>query len=181
MKENLNESDFADLSAWLDGELTGRRAAEVERLVREDAAWRQAAEELKKLETALDGWATPEPPAGLSGRILDSTRHAGPERSRTVRLARWLIPAAAGVAAAVLLAAFLLNQQGGRFQPTDRRAQGPEAVEQILRDVPTQDQFIVEHLDFFSSYELYGVIAENEPLLDAATLDALESIETQGG
>ena len=70
MSGQLGQSDFEDLSAWLDGELSAERAAQVERLVHEDRLWRQAERELCSLHEALDSYAAPAPAPGLARRIL---------------------------------------------------------------------------------------------------------------
>jgi len=70
MSGQLGQSDFEDLSAWLDGELPAERAAEVKRLVDGNPVWRQAEHELRILNEALDGFAAPAPAQGLAGRIL---------------------------------------------------------------------------------------------------------------
>jgi len=71
MNERLGQSDFENLSAWLDGELSADAAAEVQRRIRQDAAWREAADDLRALHEALDGYTVPAPPAGLARRILE--------------------------------------------------------------------------------------------------------------
>ena len=70
MSGQLGQPDFENLSAWLDGELPAERAAEVERLVRENPVWRQAEQELCSLHEALDSYAAPAPAPGLARRIL---------------------------------------------------------------------------------------------------------------
>jgi len=70
MSELLGQSDFENLSAWLDGELLADAAAEVERRVRQDPAWREAADELRDLHEALGHYTVPSPASGLAGRIL---------------------------------------------------------------------------------------------------------------
>lgn len=70
MSGQLRQSDFEDLSAWLDGELTGPRAAQVEKLVHDDPVWRRAEQDLRSLNEAMDSYAAPEPAPGLTGRIL---------------------------------------------------------------------------------------------------------------
>ena len=70
MSGELRQSDFEDLSAWLDGELPPGRAAEVQRMVHEDPLWRRAERELRGLHEALDSYAAPAPAPGLAGRIL---------------------------------------------------------------------------------------------------------------
>ena len=70
MSEHLAQSDFEDLSAWMDGELPADRAAEVSRLVREDAVWQRAECDLRALHEALDGCDPPAAKPGLASRIL---------------------------------------------------------------------------------------------------------------
>ncbi len=70
MSGRLGQSDFEDLSAWLDGELPAERAAKVEHMVHEDPTWQRAERELRILNEALDGYAAPSPAQGLAGRIL---------------------------------------------------------------------------------------------------------------
>ena len=70
MSGRLGQSDFEDLSAWLDGELPLGRAAEVERLVQDDPVWRRTERELRILHEALDGYTAPAPAPGLARRIL---------------------------------------------------------------------------------------------------------------
>jgi anti-sigma factor RsiW len=70
MSEHLRQSDLEDLSAWLDGELPSPRAAEVDRLVQENAEWARALQELRILSETLDCYEAPAPRAGLAQRIL---------------------------------------------------------------------------------------------------------------
>ncbi len=70
MSGQLGQSDFEDLSAWLDGELPAERAAQVERLVHDDPVWRHAEQKLRVLHEAMDGYAAPAPAPGLARRIL---------------------------------------------------------------------------------------------------------------
>jgi len=173
MSERLRQSDFEDLSAYLDGELAAERAALIERLVAEEPAWRRAAEEVQALHRALETWPAPKTPEGLCERIVRGVRLAGRPRPRIIRLARWLVPAAA---AAILLVVTLTRQ--GR--PAPKADPGGSIVDSALRSVPAKDRFVVEHLEFFQNYELYSVVAKNETLLDDRTLEALDSLEKQG-
>jgi anti-sigma factor RsiW len=66
----MEQPDFEDLSAYLDGQLPPERQAEVERLCREDPAWRSAHRELLAVGEAMDGVAVPPAPAGLAERII---------------------------------------------------------------------------------------------------------------
>ncbi len=70
MNESLEQSDFEAISAWLDGELAADAAAEVQLRVSQDAAWRQAADDLRALNEALGGYTVPTPDPDLAGKIL---------------------------------------------------------------------------------------------------------------
>lgn len=70
MNERLEQSDFEALSAWLDGELSDAAAAEVECRIQQDPVWRGAADELRSLHEALDGYTVPAPASGLARRVL---------------------------------------------------------------------------------------------------------------
>ncbi len=94
-------------------------------------------------------------------------------------MARWLVPAA--TAAAVLLVAIMAYKPATqRPKPLEPPYGRQDVVEKLLGDFPAEDQFIVEFLEFFHNYELCGLMAENEPLLDIATLEALDSLEAKG-
>lgn len=166
--ERLTQSDFDDLSAYLDGELAGPRAQQVRQLLATDATWQQAHRHLVELNGALDAFAAPALPAGLADRIIAKAHETA--RPRTViRLVRWLAPAAA--AAAILVAVLVLQQHKG--------PQGTQADRQVaqtdthttptgtdpLHGVATEDRFVVENLDFFCNYDV------------AANLETLEAID----
>jgi len=70
MNDRLAQPDFEDLSAYLDGQLPPERQAEVERLCREDPAWRKAYRELLAIGEAMDGLAVPSVAAGQAERII---------------------------------------------------------------------------------------------------------------
>ncbi|MGB2819471.1 MAG: hypothetical protein WBF17_00715, partial [Phycisphaerae bacterium] len=70
MTERLGHSDYDELSAYLDGELPAARAADVERLIREDHAWRRAHREMTAVSAALDSYTVPAPPGDLADRIV---------------------------------------------------------------------------------------------------------------
>ena len=179
MKGRLEQSDLADLSAWFDGELSEQRAEQIARLVTTDPAWRQAAEELKALDSALDAWRTPQPADDLSERICTAVRATGGQARKSVRILRWLGPAAGVAAAIVLIVIFLGPQQTPLGEVPTRPTATDDVVLQVLADLPPEDRLIVEHLDFIRNYELCNMMEENG-VLDAATLEALDSIETQG-
>lgn len=178
MSQNSRQIDWEDLSAWLDGELPAPRAVEIDRLVRDEASWRDAAEQLRRMDAALDAWSVPAAAEDLSGRAIASVRRSRRHSLRAVRLVRWLVPAS--VAAAVLLTAVLWQNFRADSSSPVARAGPDDPIQRILEDVPVQDQFIVEHLEFFQTYQTCGVLAGNEAMLDAATLDAIDLLDVRG-
>ncbi len=175
----IPESDFADLSAWLDGELAGPLADHVARLVESDPAWRQAADELKSLDAALGCWQQASPPGDLSVRIARRVKlTATPDKWKT-RLVRWSLSAAA--VAAVILLVVSTERTPINEPDADRMADTTPGslVEELLKDVRPDDRFLVEHLDFFQTYELCNLIEEFD-VLDEATFAELDTLESQG-
>ncbi len=178
MNRKLTQDEFDDLSAWLDGELPTDRAGEVERLVREDAAWSRAAAELEATDRALDAWTVPAPPADLAERIVES---CSARRRRTI-VFRWI--AAGAAAAAIVVAAVALTYVARRGAPApseDRIARtddatdganqeappapGTKVVDAHLEGVREGDRFVVENLDFFRNYDV---------LVNLETIEAVE-------
>ena len=184
MSESLPQSDLDELSAWLDGEAEGQRANEIERLVSAAPAWRRAHRELGALNSALDAWAAPPPAADLAERTLRRVRASQTAMGKARRMAYWLVPA--GVAAAALL--LVVMARGPRDDSAGQGRQaaqvapeaGAEIVATVLGDVPASDRFLVENLDFFTGYDLCGLMAANEELLDVETLAALDRLDPRG-
>ena len=175
---DLNESNFADLSAWSDGEVTSERSAEIERLVREDRAWADALGDLKAVDSALEAWTGPACPEGLTERIIRGVPASERPGRKAAHLLRWLVPAVSAAAAAILLAVILRSPDV--TPPPSGPVEETVAVREILKDIPNGDKFIVENLEFFQNYELCSVMEENAVLLDEATLDALDDLEAGG-
>ncbi|MFW6133321.1 MAG: hypothetical protein ACOC8F_05440, partial [Planctomycetota bacterium] len=63
MTNELNQSDWEALSAWMDAELPADQAERVARAVREQPAWVRAAEELRALDDLLRRHHAPAPHA----------------------------------------------------------------------------------------------------------------------
>jgi len=72
-QRSLGQSDFEDLSAYLDGQLDADRAAAVEELIRTDPAWGDEWTRLQAVDRALDAYDVPAPPSDLTDRILRET------------------------------------------------------------------------------------------------------------
>jgi len=165
----LGQADFDDLSAFFDGELPPQEAAAIEQRIDTDPIWRQAYEELLALDVALGRQAAPPSRPDLAERIIQASRGMkGP--SKVIPLLRRLIPAAAAAAAIILLVVpFALRR--GRPDESNRAANPtPDAalVNTMLKDVPQQDRFVVENLEFFQNYD---VLANYE------TLEAVDRLE----
>ena len=174
MQRQLAQPDIDDLTAFLDGELTGSRAEEIDRLTQTDPVWQGALRQMIAVDALLDAYAIPDPPAGLADRIIQGVEEAGRPRPVVVKLARLLAPLAA--AAAVLIA--VLVWHSAKSGPEDRPpVAGQKIVDEELAGVPAADRPIVEHLDFARSLELCNVIADSDRLLDDETLKAIDRLE----
>ena len=174
MNGKLGQSDTDDLSAWLDGEAPADRAAEVERLIRDDETWRQAHREMLAVDAALDSYTVPAASPDLAERILAGVhRQAG--RSKVLRIAAWLGPVAA--AAAILLVAFLVLQGPDKpLAPDPRTARTELERSEAFQGVPNVERAALEeetirHLSFLRDYD----VAE-----EFETLEAIERLESQG-
>jgi anti-sigma factor RsiW len=67
----LPVADYADLSAYVDGELPAERAAQIEQLIAGNPLWRRAHSEMLSLSAAMDGLPAPAAAdSGLAGRII---------------------------------------------------------------------------------------------------------------
>ena len=125
MNGQLNESDFADLSAWMDGEVADERAAGIQRLVEQDPTWRSAWTELKALDSAMEAWSVPEPAADLHERLVRHAQSAAAPEGNVIRLVRWLGPVA--VAAGLLLGVILYLPK----RPTEDQALPEESAKDV--------------------------------------------------
>lgn len=161
MPQKLEQSDFEDLSAHLDGRLDSARSADVEDLIQSDSAWGAAWRELQALDRVLDVYDIPSPPSGLADRVLESVR----TRARRRRALRWVWPAAgAAAAAAVIVVAMLLSsaRPDPNAPPVVKKTPDVELSPQGV------DQAIIESLDF---------VRDMDVLENFETLEAIERIE----
>ena len=179
----LSAGDLEDLSASMDGELAGERAAEVARLVRDDPLWRRTHGELAATEALLDTYTVPAAPSDLADRVLIRTRRAS-RRSQVFRAAAWVGSAAA--AAAVLLAAFMLwgrSTEAPRPQPLVTRTIEKELeASQAFGDVPLAErpkleEVVVEH---FNTDIVRGFLRDYDVIEEFETLEAIERLENEG-
>ena len=74
MNTNLGQSDFEDLTAYLDGELDADRRQIVEDLIRTDPAWGDQCDRLRAVDGLLDAYDLPAAPSDLTDRILRGMR-----------------------------------------------------------------------------------------------------------
>jgi len=170
MREKLTQQDFEALTAWLDGELAGQDAGRVERLVREDAAWRAEANAQRRLEAILaEADELPPVPADLAERVLAHVRRQTRRPPMVIRLARRLAPVAA---AAAVLIAVMVWRPWSRPGGTDV---GPPVAEKKLP--AAEEEFVAENVDFFRNYEVCDVMASNADVIDMATLEAIDDLE----
>ncbi len=167
-----------DLVAYADGELDGRRAAEVAAAIESDRRIADAYAELKALDGALDDWDVPAPAADLPERILAgvSRRH---RRQKVLRFVRYLPPATAAAAAIAILAVSIALH--GPATAPETPTGGPE-VSKVLQDIPADQRADVEtfasrNVDFLEKMDALEVLASNDDLLDSETLAALDTLE----
>lgn len=166
MKTSLTQSEFEQLSAWIDGELSPADDAAVAALVQNDPAWASARAGLSELDAALDSCDVPAAPAGLAQRICDNVRRQS-RRSRIIRIAKYFAPAAA--AAAVVLAVVLW--QGGPKPATSPAGGVIAQADKALKGMNEEDKLAVEAMDFFKDYDV---------LENYETLQAIDKLESQG-
>ncbi|MCK4624258.1 MAG: hypothetical protein KAV00_03035 [Phycisphaerae bacterium] len=165
--------DIEDLVAWMDGELSGPEAQRVAELVETDPAWREAFGQFSAVDR-LAGLIEPvSPRRDLTDRIV---RAATRRKSRLIRVARIAAPLAAAACIIVAL------QLGGPDQKPVTEAQSPvggvaSIVAAILKDVPAEDQFIVQNLTLFRNYDEVTQYQQVRDLADAETLSALIEID----
>jgi anti-sigma factor RsiW len=99
----LSDQERAELIAFLDGELTGEAAREIENRLSRDPVWRAEAEALKQTWDLLDFLPRPEPSAHFTHRTLSLVQPSRPlAASRGRRWQPWAF--GLGWAAALLVA-----------------------------------------------------------------------------
>ncbi|HUS46678.1 MAG TPA: hypothetical protein VM098_01055 [Phycisphaerae bacterium] len=127
MKDECEQHDLDDLSAWLDGELEDDRARQIERAVAADPGLGEACSELRRLNEMLNTLTTPAASEGLAERIAARARRAGQRPAAVIRTLRWLVPvaAAAAVVIAVGLHRYWRPSQAARPEPSAVGAEKP--------------------------------------------------------
>jgi anti-sigma factor RsiW len=156
--------NIEELSAYVDGELPGPRAAIVAKLVEHNPVWARALAEMRAVDDALDQWCVPGVPAGLAEQIvLASRREVG-------RLRWWALRVSASIAAAAAIVLVALVLRGGGDLTTDPHVTSEHAVANA--EIREEDErLIVENLDFFRDFEVVD---------NYETLEAIERLEQTG-
>ena len=156
-------ADFEDLSAHVDGQLDGDRAAAVEELIRTDAVWSAQWDRLQAVDRALDAYDVPAPPADLNDRILAGVRYRARGRKLVFRLR---VPLAGAAAAAAIILVAMIVGNGDRTTPTHNG--NPLANKTPISRPDDIEQAIVENLDF---------VRDLDVLENYETLEAIERLE----
>jgi anti-sigma factor RsiW len=182
--KGLGQSELEDLSAWLDGELSGERAERIARLVREDPAWGEVCEQMRATDAALDRLRPARPRPELAQRI-DRATGGYWLRARFYRIAGSLAAAAAVllvayVALSGLLAPDTTSPPPDRVALPDRPGRTPPVeakIDQALVGVAPEDRFIVRNLSMFQNYGEVERYEAGREILDGPTLAALAELE----
>lgn len=167
MSDKLTQSDLDNLSAYLDGELADQDAQRVASLLATDQVWQEAAAGLADLDAALSEYTTPAPAGNLAARIIAASRKEPMPQNVVIRIAKYLVPAAA--AAAAIFAFMHIGLPSDPPKP---------AVAMHQQVDPSVDNLVIEHLDFFRQCKSIDVISHNENIVDDATMAALDKLES---
>lgn len=170
MSERLKQSEWDELSAFVDGELPEEHAEQVRRRVESDPAWSDALAELRALDARLEDWTAPQAPAELAERIIHAA--GGDSRGRVLTLHRILAGATVAAAAAAVIIAVTIARPGGKTTldntSTIVGATAETPTDKIDMTEEKLDEFAVENLGFIRDYDV---------LADFETLRAIESAE----
>lgn len=162
----MKQSDFADLSAYLDGQLEGPRAAQVQQLIAGDAAWGEAYREMTELDQLIHACDVPPVPADLSQRIISHVR--GQRSHAIVKFVKYAAPLAA--AAAIVIGILVWQHLPGPSRPEAQIATIDKPAPQ--EDPKVAEDLAMENLDFFKDYDVVS---------NLDTLDAIDRLEASQG
>ncbi len=151
----LTEQERADLVAYLDGELTGPRAAALEARLRQNPAARAEAESLRQTWQLLDLLPRPEPPPDFTRKTLERIAPVRPSPRRAVRWRPWAL--SVGWAAA-LAAAAATGYAGARWLP--HRAAAPAGPPVDVDEALVRDLGVVENLRLYEKAGDVGFLRE---------------------
>lgn len=195
MDKRLSQSDFEDLSAYLDGELTGQALHCVEGKLAGDAEWQRELRRLQAIDRTMEAYSPPDAPADLAARVISAVAKVPRTVPPAIRFVRWLAPAAA---AAAIIAGLLIYRNSTRVEKSSVRTnQTPRLINEGLPEGAglrdeflamehadfmhqsfvaavekdrQEERFIVENLDFFRDYDV---------LSNIETIEAIEALKNQ--
>jgi hypothetical protein len=159
---NLSSDDWADLTAYLDGELDGKTARSVEAKLNRDPAVRAEADLLQKTWQMLDYLPQPEPSPAFSSKTLERVSVLRPA-ALAPKESGLRYPWAFGIgwAAAVLLAASVgftgVSLVAPRSAPPKPVAEADPAV---LDQQLTQDLRVIENKRLYEHVENIDFLKE---------------------
>lgn len=172
VNEELTQFEQEELSAYFDAQLDQARADEIRQLIHTDNTWKRAYEQMTEVDGLLDLVDVPSVPADLAERIVADVRSR--ERGLLIHLRRLARPLAAAAAIALVVIVGWQIEQA-------RRGAGVEVAKPIvtespviaeLKDLPKEDQFAVQNLDFVRDYDV---------LENFETIQAIEKLEDGNG
>ena len=170
MSQNrLKQSDYDDLSAYVDGELHSARHAEVERLVRTDLTWQGEMEEIRRLNEVMAALDVPLAADDLPERII-STVHQRVHAKHWAWAMRLGASIGVAAAAAVVIVAIILTNKTTNVSTTPPLVPVASTTSQITEQ---NDKQIIETLDFYRDFE----ILENYETIEAIERLELASLE----
>jgi anti-sigma factor RsiW len=165
----LRQSEIDRISAFVDGELPPDQASETAKLIQTDPVWSAVANDFYQVDSLLETVPAPRLRRDLTQNILAQARRK-PRRNPWIP---WLAPLAA---AATIVVAVWLSQTGPMSPPDDSGNLAvetytlPAEADELIRNLPPEDQFVVENLDLFENYDV---------LIHYATLEALDQAEEE--
>src|SRR5438105_1236629 len=164
---NLNHDEWADLTAYLDGELDGKSARSLEAKLNRDPAIRAEAEALQKTWQMLDYLPQPSPSTTFAGKTLERVSVLRPAVAQPRSLG--LKPSwgfGVGWAAAILLAGSVGFTGVSLLGP---RPPSPQSVAEA--DIAALEQRLAQDLRVIENKRLYEHVENIEFLKELAEQD----------
>ncbi len=115
------------LSAWMDGELSGDEAREVERALAEHPELREELDELRRVAQLLRPGADERPSRGFAGRVLAAVDEEPAVPSWTSRIPRVRLDVAVLAAVVLVTVAVVARTHGSESSDTTKSASTSEA------------------------------------------------------
>ncbi len=130
-KPSLTDAERADLVAYLDGELHGAAARDIEARLRQDTAVRAEAESLKQAWDLLDCLPRPEPPVNFTHRTMERLAPISAGYALRSPWQRWRPRVLGAGWAAALVLAFLAGSFAYRLYSTSAEPGDKELVRDL--------------------------------------------------